>query len=143
MTDPFDLQRFVTAQQGLYETALGELRAGSKRSHWMWFIFAQLRELGLSPAAQYYGIASLDEAQAYLVHPVLGARLRECADAILRWSDRLSAEQILGPIDAMKLRSSLTLFDQVEPNTVFAAGLASFFGGERDARTLALLNASA
>jgi uncharacterized protein (DUF1810 family) len=141
MSDPHDLQRFIDAQESIYEIALAELRAGSKRSHWMWFIFPQLRGLGLSPTAQFYGIASLDEAAAYLEHPLLGTRLRECVDAILPWSGRLGAEDILGATDALKLRSSLTLFDHVEPNALFAAGLAAFFDGEPDQRTLALLNA--
>jgi uncharacterized protein (DUF1810 family) len=141
MSDPHDLQRFIDAQESIYETALAELRAGSKRSHWMWFIFPQLRGLGLSPTAQFYGIASLDEATAYLEHPLLGTRLRECVDAILPWSGRLGAEVIFGATDALKLRSSLTLFDHVEPNALFAAGLAAFFDGEPDQRTLALLNA--
>jgi uncharacterized protein (DUF1810 family) len=143
VNDPFDLQRFVLAQDGTYETALGELRAGSKQSHWMWFIFPQLHGLGVSPTARLYGIVSLDEARAYLAHPLLGARLRECVEAIVPLAGHLSAEQIFGTVDAMKLRSSLTLFDQVEPNTAFAAGLASYFGSERDPRTLALLNAPA
>jgi len=141
MSDPHDLQRFIDAQESIYETALAELRAGSKRSHWMWFIFPQLRGLGLSPTAQFYGIDSLDEATAYLGHPLLGTRLRECVDAILPWSGRLGAEVIFGATDALKLRSSLTLFDHVEPNARFAAGLAAFFDGEPDQRTLALLNA--
>ena len=140
MTDPHNLQRFIDAQGGIYETALGEIRAGSKRSHWMWFIFPQLRGLGLSPTAQHYGIASLDEARTYLEHPLLGQRTRECVKGMLPWSDKRSAEQILGSIDAMKLKSSLTLFDLVEPNTLFAEGLSAFFSGERDPRTLALLN---
>ena len=108
----------------------------------MWFVFPQLRGLGLSPTARHYGIASLDEARAYLEHPVLGTRLRECLEAVLPWFERLTAEDIFGPIDAMKLRSSLTLFDEVDPNGLFAAGLAVFFAGERDERTLALLNGS-
>lgn len=141
MNDDFNLQRFIDAQNGIYETALAELTGGSKRNHWMWYIFPQLRGLGLSPTAQFYGIASLDEARAYLEHPVLGQRLRECVEAILPWSRRLSAEQILGPIDSMKLKSSLTLFDGVERDGLFAAGLAAFFGGEPDQRTLALLDA--
>jgi len=111
--DPFNLQRFILAQDGIYETALGELRAGSKQGHWMWFIFPQLRGLGLSPTARHYGIVSLGEARAYLAHPLLGLRLRECVEAILPLAGRLSAEQILGSIDVLKLRSSLTLFDQV------------------------------
>ena len=140
MTDPFDLQRFIDAQASVYETALGELRAGSKRSHWMWFIFPQLRGLGLSPTAKYYGIASLDEARAYLEHPLLGSRLSDCVEAILAHASNLSAEQILGSVDAMKLKSSLTMFDRVQPNALFATALASFYDGQRDQRTLALLN---
>jgi len=139
---PFNLQRFILAQDGIYETALGELRAGSKQGHWMWFIFPQLRGLGLSPTARHYGIVSLGEARAYLAHPLLGLRLRECVEAILPLAGRLSAEQILGSIYVLKLRSSLTLFDQVERNALFDAGLALFFHGERDERTLALLNAA-
>jgi uncharacterized protein (DUF1810 family) len=138
VSDPFDLQRFLEAQDGVYESALAELCAGEKRSHWMWFIFPQLRGLGRSPTAQYYGIGSLEEARAYLDHPQLGARLRECVEAILPWHDR-SAQQILGAVDALKLRSSLTLFDQVEANGLFAAGLDVFFKGKRDERTLELL----
>jgi uncharacterized protein (DUF1810 family) len=138
-----NLQRFIDAQDSVYQIALGELRAGSKQSHWMWFVFPQLRGLGLSPTAQFYSIASIDEAREYLVHPLLGARLHECAEAILAWIDHRSAEEIFGSIDAMKLRSSLTLFDRIEPNALFAAGLAGFFGGDRDERTLALLNAPA
>jgi uncharacterized protein (DUF1810 family) len=107
----------------------------------MWFIFPQLRGLGLSPTAQHYGIASIEEARAYLEHPLLGPRLRACVEAILPWSRRLTAEQILGPIDALKFRSSLTLFDEIEPAALFSAGLLAFYDGERDERTLALLNA--
>src|SRR5690349_4659661 len=108
----------------------------------MWFIFPQIAGLGLSPTAQFYAIASLDEARAYLGHAVLGSRLRECIEAILPWIKQRSADQILGSIDALKLKSSLTLFDAVEPNALFAAGLAAFYAGERDERTLALLNAA-
>jgi len=142
VADPFDLRRFVEAQDGIYETALAELRAGSKQSHWMWFIFPQLRGLGLSAAAQRYAISSLDEARAYLRHPLLGPRLRECVDAILPWSAQLSAEQILGSIDALKFRSSLTLFELAEPEGPFAHALAEFYAGQPDTRTLALLNAA-
>ena len=140
MEDPYNLQRFVDAQEGVYETALAELRAGAKQGHWMWFIFPQLAGLGRSSTAQYYGMASVDEARAYLEHPVLGPRLHECVEALLVWAGGHSAEQILGPVDALKLRSSLTLFDQVEPDELFAAGLAAFFAGKLDERTLALLN---
>lgn len=141
MSDTHDLQRFIDAQEPIYETALGEIRSGSKRSHWMWFVFPQLRGLGLSHTAHFYGIACLGEARAYLEHPLLGPRLRECVEAILPWHDRLTPEDILGPIDAIKLRSSLTLFNQVESNAQFAAGLQVLFGGEPDERTLALLKA--
>lgn len=141
MDDPYNLQRFVTAQDGVYQNALAELCAGQKRSHWMWFIFPQLAGLGHSPTAQHYALRSLDEARVYLGHPILGPRLRECIEAILPWSKQSSAEQILGSIDALKLKSSLTLFDAVEPNALFDAGLAAFYEGERDERTLALLNA--
>jgi uncharacterized protein (DUF1810 family) len=139
-TDAFNLERFVEAQQGTYEGALVEIRAGKKESHWMWFIFPQLRGLGTSANAEFFGIASLDEARAYLDHPVLGARLRECVETLLSWTGRLSAEQIFGRVDALKLRSSLTLFEQIEAAGPFDAALAAFFAGERDQRTLALLN---
>ena len=140
MGDPYDLQRFIDAQDGVYESARAELRAGSKRGHWMWFIFPQLRGLGISPTSQYYGITSLDEASAYLHHPLLGSRIRECVEEILQSASKLSAEQIFGPVDALKLRSSLTLFEQAEPWPPFNAALTGFFGGQRDEHTLALLN---
>ena len=140
MSGPFDLQRFIRAQDGAYETALAELRAGSKQSHWMWFIFPQLAELGRSPTARYFGISSLDEARAYLEHDVLGSRLRQCTEAMLPWSDRRTAGQILGHVDAMKLKSSVTLFDAVEPHSLFDRALLNFFSGERDELTLALLH---
>jgi uncharacterized protein (DUF1810 family) len=140
VSDPYNLQRFLDAQDGVLETAIAELRAGSKQSHWMWFVFPQLASLGRSPTAKFYGIGSIDEASAYLAHPVLGARLRECVEAMLAWAGQRSPERILGPIDAIKLRSSLTLFDQVESVSLFARGLESFFAGKRDERTLALLN---
>jgi len=140
MGDPHNLRRFIDAQDGVYEIALGELVAGRKQSHWMWFIFPQLRGLGISPTAQFYGITSLAEGRGYLEHPVLGMRLRECIEALLPWNGRRSADQILGPIDALKLRSSFTFFDQMEPGGLFASGLAIFFGGDPDQRTLALLN---
>ena len=141
MSDLYDLQRFIRAQDGVYETALAELRAGSKQSHWMWFVFPQLRGLGISPTAQYYGISSLEEALGFLDHPLLGARLRQSVEALLPWAARRTPEQIFGAIDAIKLRSCLTLFDAAEPGAVFAQALAAFFEGIRDERTLALLNA--
>jgi len=140
VTDHYNLQRFIDAQDRVYRIVLAELLAGAKQSHWMWFIFPQLRGLGHSPTAQYYGIASADEATAYLRHKLLGPRLRECAAALLPWTGRRSAEQILGPVDALKLRSSLTLFHNIEPGAVCATALAAFFDSEPDERTLALLN---
>jgi uncharacterized protein (DUF1810 family) len=140
VSDPYNLQRFLDAQEGVFDTALAELSSGSKQSHWMWFIFPQLVGLGRSPTAQFYAIASFHETQAYLDHPRLGQRLRRSVEALLPWAGRRTAEQILGPVDAMKLRSSLTLFDRVGPAGLFDRGLAAFFSGERDERTLALLN---
>ena len=141
MDDPHNLQRFVVAQEGVYDAALAELQAGAKQSHWMWFIFPQLAGLGRSPTAQFYGLASIDEAVAYLAHPTLGPRLRECVDALLPWAGSRTAEQILGPIDALKLCSSLTLFDRVAPGDLFGRALTALYG-EPDERTLALLNAA-
>jgi uncharacterized protein (DUF1810 family) len=138
-SDPHNLQRFLDAQDGHFEAALGELRAGSKQSHWMWFIFPQLAGLGRSPTAQFYGLASLEEAHAYLDHALLGPRLRQAVAAMIAWVGKRSADEILGPVDAMKLRSSLSLFDQVAPNDLFAGALAGFFDGAADERTLALL----
>jgi uncharacterized protein (DUF1810 family) len=138
-SDPHNLQRFVDAQLGIFEIALAELRAGSKQSHWMWFVFPQLAGLGRSPTARFYAVAGVGEAGAYLEHPLLGRRLRQSVDALMHWAGNRSAERILGPVDAMKLRSSLTLFDRVAPHDVFASALAAFFDGEADERTLALL----
>jgi uncharacterized protein (DUF1810 family) len=107
----------------------------------MWFIFPQLAQLGRSPTAKYFGISSIEEARAYLEHHLLGSRLRQCVEALLPWAGRRTAEQLLGSIDGLKLRSSLTLFDLVEVGSVFADGLAAFFAEGRDERTLALLNA--
>ena len=135
--DPYNLQRFVDAQNGVFDTALAELRAGSKQSHWMWFIFPQLGGLGRSPTAQFYAIASLDEAHAYLAHPLLGRRLRQSIEALLPCAGKRSVEQILGAVDAMKLRSSLTLFDRISPDDLFGRALDDFFAGAPDERTLA------
>jgi uncharacterized protein (DUF1810 family) len=115
--DPFRLERFVEAQAGgVYEQALAELRAGEKRSHWMWFIFPQDRDLGRSATAKYYGLAGFEEARAYAAHPVLGPRLRECAAAVLEQLREASAEAIFGPVDAMKLRSSMDIFAEAVPD---------------------------
>ncbi|HEV8570699.1 MAG TPA: DUF1810 domain-containing protein [Actinoplanes sp.] len=133
-----DLDRFVSAQAGIYRDALAELTAGRKRTHWMWFIFPQIAGLGSSPIAQRYAIASLDEARAYLAHPVLGPRLRECARALLAVEGR-SAEEILGYPDDLKLRSSMTLFGRAADDPdVFEAVLERYYDGP-DPRTLALL----
>jgi uncharacterized protein (DUF1810 family) len=135
----FDLNRFVAAQEGIYPQALAELRAGRKRSHWMWFVFPQLAGLGRSPIAIFYAIASAGEARAYLAHPLLGPRLRECTEAVLAHRGR-SPEAIFGVVDAMKLRSSMTLFEAMAAEPApFAAILDGFFAGERDPATLELL----
>jgi uncharacterized protein (DUF1810 family) len=137
--DTFDLSRFVTAQEDVYESALAEIRGGSKRTHWMWFVFPQLRGLGSSPISRQFAIRSAAEARAYLAHPILGARLLECCDALLRVKAG-SAKEILGSPDDLKLRSCATLFASVsEPGSVFERVLAQFFDGEPDERTEALL----
>lgn len=137
--DPFDLRRFVEAQASTYDAALRELKAGCKTSHWMWFIFPQLRGLGFSAASRFYGLSGPDEAAAYLAHPLLGARLRECVAAILGCGDSV-ADDILGVTDAMKFRSSMTLFAQAaRGEALFAQALERFFGGEEDAKTIAML----
>jgi uncharacterized protein (DUF1810 family) len=139
VNDSFDLQRFIDAQADIFDGALAELKAGAKQSHWMWFIFPQLAGLGRSPTAQFYAISSSAEAHAYLDHPLLGPRLRACVEALLPWAGKRTAEQILGSVDALKLRSSLTLFDHAEPGSVFRRGLDAFHAGKPDERTLALL----
>ncbi len=140
--DPFDLQRFVDAQgeHGTYDQALAELWSGRKRSHWMWFVFPQLAGLGRSSTAQHFGITGADEARAYLAHPVLGPRLRECAQAL---ADRPGTDpvDVLGPVDALKLRSSMTLFAHVASNEpVFRAVLEHYYDGADDPATLSLLD---
>jgi len=142
--DPFDLVRFVDAQAGAYENALSELHNGRKRSHWMWFIFPQLRGLGHSPTAQRYGIGSLAEARAYLQHPLLGARLRECAEAVLGHAT-LSRSAIFGSPDDVKFCSSMTLFALADASdgSPFRRALAGFCGGQADPKTLALLGIAA
>ena len=138
MDDPHDLTRFLAAQAPVIDQVRAELRAGRKRSHWMWFVFPQLRGLGFSTMAQRYGIASLDEARAYLAHPVLGPRLRECCTLVLQVPER-SALEILGSPDDLKFRSCLTLFSLAAPGeALFRQGLDRFYGGEPDSRTVAL-----
>lgn len=138
-----DLDRFVSAQQGSYDGAFEEIRRGRKSGHWMWFVFPQIAGLGRSPTAQHYAIADLDEARAYLAHPVLGGRLRECAHAVAD-SDAATAQAIFGGVDTMKLRSSMTLFEAAagagsNDAGVFGGVLDRYFGGARDATTLGLL----
>ena len=132
----FDLGRFVAAQAHVYAQALAELRRGRKESHWMWFVFPQVAGLGRSAMARRYAIASLDEARAYLSHPLLGPRLRECTEAVLAHRGRDPAA-LFGPVDAMKFRSSMTLFEAVAENGApFAEALEAFYGGKRDSATL-------
>jgi uncharacterized protein (DUF1810 family) len=154
VSDPYRLERFVAAQDsgGTYQRAVAELRAGAKVSHWMWFVFPQVAGLGLSAMAQRYAIGSLDEARAYLAHPVLGPRLRECARVVAGTEGR-TAERIFGPVDAMKLRSSMTLFAAAEGEpadgeamhgepgeNVFRAVLAKYFGSVADEATVSRLS---
>lgn len=139
MTGPFHLERFVEAQEPVFADVLAELRRGRKESHWMWFVFPQIDGLGASPTARRFALRSLDEARAYLDHPILGPRLRLCCEILLELEGR-SAEQIFGYPDVMKLRSSLTLFSQAaEDPGPFQALLDKYYGGEEDPRTLALL----
>ena len=134
--DPFDLRRFVEAQgrSGTYDRALSELRAGRKTSHWMWFVFPQLTGLGRSRMAQAYAISSIAEARAYLDHPTLGPRLRDCCRALLSIEQR-SAVDVLGAVDAVKLRSSMTLFAKAGDETLFLEVLDRYYGGVGDPET--------
>jgi len=137
--DPYDLQRFVVAQAGDYDRALGELRRGRKESHWIWYIFPQVAGLGHSSMAGKYAIQSREEAVAYLQHPVLGERLRQCCEALLRHRAK-RVEDIMGYPDDLKLRSSMTLFAAVsESDSVFHQVLKAFYAGERDERTMDFL----
>lgn len=142
--DPFDLQRFVDAQRPVYETVLAELRAGRKRSHWIWFVFPQLRGLGRSAIAERYGISSLAEARAYLAHDVLGPRLRECTQLVAR-SGRASADELFGWPDNLKVRSSMTLFrqatDDPDAAAMFYRVLTKYYNGEPDPLTIQRLSA--
>jgi uncharacterized protein (DUF1810 family) len=137
--EPFDLTRFTSAQEGIYDTVLAELRGGQKRSHWMWYIFPQIDGLAYSSTSKYYAVKSPKEARQYLKHPVLGARLVECAEAVLAVKGR-SVSDIFGYPDDIKLKSSMTLFAYVsEPGSVFVRILDKYFRGEQDVRTLELL----
>ena len=137
--DPYDLNRFVSAQEGVYDRALSELRSGEKRSHWIWYIFPQIGGLGLSPTSRLYSIKSLDEARQYLAHPVLGLRLLACAEAVLAIQG-LSAADIFGHPDDWKLQSSMTLFELVSgPGSVFSRVLDKYYQGRRDTKTLQIV----
>ncbi len=138
-SDPYNLQRFVDAQTSVYAHVVAELRDGRKRSHWMWFIFPQIAGLGSSPTAQRFAISGRAEALAYLAHPTLGPRLRECTELVNQLPDR-TVDEIFGYPDDLKFRSSVTLFAAVAPGEqVFRAALDKYFAGEPDAATLALL----
>jgi uncharacterized protein (DUF1810 family) len=138
--DPFELSRFVPAQDQVFETVLAELRAGRKETHWIWFIFPQLRALGRSPTANFYGIGSIDEARAYLQHPILAERLALAVDAVLGVANR-SAHDIFSSPDDLKFRSSMTLFSEAagEEGTRFQLALTRFFDGEPDRLTLEII----
>jgi len=138
--DPYDLERFVEAQRGVFEQACAELRRGRKTGHWIWFVFPQIAGLGFSAMSQRYAIQSLDEARAYLKHPVLGSRLREIC-GIVNGIEGKSAHEIFGSPDDMKLRSSMTLFEHAaEGDAVFIEVLRKYFGGTEDKRTVELLS---
>lgn len=143
MDDAFELSRFVQAQDPLMDAVRRELRAGRKRSHWMWFVFPQVRGLGASPMAQRYAVGSLHEARAYLAHAVLGPRLRECCGLLLALDDEADIHEVLGSPDDLKLRSCLTLFLTAAPDeALLHACLERFYAGRMDERTLALCGAS-
>lgn len=138
--DPYDLTRFVRAQENDYEQALSEIRSGKKRTHWMWYVFPQIDGLAFSSASKHYSIKSVAEAKAYLDHPILGPRLLECAEAVIRVEGR-SATEIFGSPDDLKLRSCATLFACVSPRvSVFDRLLTKYYRGERDGKTLQLLD---
>lgn len=141
MDDPFELERFRSAQAGMYDQALQELRAGRKRGHWIWFMFPQLRGLGRSEMSHRYGISSLAEARAYLADATLGARLRECCEALLALDQNADIGAVMGGIDALKLRSSMTLFALADPSEpLFERVLARWYGDQRDDATVRLLD---
>jgi uncharacterized protein (DUF1810 family) len=136
--DPFDLQRFVNAQRDVYPQALSEIKNGNKTSHWMWFIFPQIKGLGSSSASVLYSINSVNEAKAFLGHPILGPRIRECCSGVFDLNG-VSVEHIFGDIDAIKLRSSMTLFDHIAPEDVFSDVLRKYYSGQKDLKTLAII----
>jgi len=138
MSDDFNLQRFLSAQEPVFDTVLSELRSGRKQSHWMWFVFPQIEGLGRSHTARTYAISGAAEASAYLAHPVLGDRLAACCRLVVAIDGR-TAEDIFGGIDAVKLRSSMTLFASVSDDPIFTQVLAKYYDGEPDPATLGLL----
>lgn len=141
LNDPHDLNRFLESQDRVYSSVLSELKSGHKQSHWIWYIFPQVSGLGRSPTSQYYAIKSKPEAESYLNHPILGARLKECAEILLGIENK-TAREILGRPDDLKLRSSMTLFaSMAEPGSVFEKVLEKYFHGDRCQRTLMLLKA--
>src|SRR5262245_5504524 len=135
------LDKFVAAQQQVYPLVRDELRSGTKRSHWMWYIFPQITGLGHSAMSRRYAIADIAEAWSYLAHPTLGPRLTECTEIMLGWAGKRGPQAILGPVDAMKFKSSMTLFEAAGGAERFGLALDRFFAGERDGETLALLAA--
>ena len=140
MDDNYNLERFIEAQEGIYKTAVSELKNGHKTSHWMWYIFPQIKGLGFSSMSMQYSISSLREAEEYLDHPILGSRIRECTRIVLDIND-YSAKQIFGSIDEIKFRSSMTLFNYVQNNeNIFELALVKYFNGIQDNRTLELLS---
>lgn len=136
--DGFNLGRFLDGQRFGYEYALNEMKSGRKEGHWIWYVFPQMKGLGYSPNSQLYGISGKEEAKAYLEHPVLGARLREITETLLAIEGK-TAEEILSPIDAMKVKSCMTLFDAVCPDEIFADVLAKYYDSKKDPATLKLL----
>ena len=137
--DTFNLQRFLDAQENDYADALREIKQGYKQSHWIWFIFPQMRGLGQRSMAEYYGISSIEEARAYLDNPTLKARLLEISTALLQHKGKSTAYEILGTIDAIKVRSSMTLFDHIMPHAIFAEVLDAFYNSERDDKTMQMI----
>jgi uncharacterized protein (DUF1810 family) len=139
MATPTGLERFVEAQRDVYDQVLTELREGAKQSHWMWFVFPQIAGLSLSATGRFFELKNLAEAQAYLGHELLGPRLAECTEAMLGWAGKATALSILGPVDALKFKSSMTLFEAAGGGEIFVRALDGFCAGERDPATLALL----
>ena len=135
----YNLQRFIKAQESDYETALSEIKKGRKRSHWIWYVFPQFKEFAHSRIAEYYGTEGRGEAETYLQHPILGQRIREISEALLLHKGK-DVKDIIGEMDAGKVRSCMTMFDYLSPNDVFGQVLDAFYNGKRGGRTLKVLN---